>query len=59
MKAIDRVLAVAKAAGRKTGIYCTRPDYSKAMLAKGFDLVTVLADATLLAAGADFKKQFE
>jgi 4-hydroxy-2-oxoheptanedioate aldolase len=59
VKAIDHVLAVAKAAGLKTGIYCTQPDYSKAMMAKGFDLVTVLSDATLIAAGANFKGQFE
>lgn len=59
VKAIDHVLAVAKANGLKTGIYCIAADYSKAMIAKGFDLVTVLSDATLIAAGANLKKQFE
>lgn len=58
VKAIDRILAVAKAAGLKTGIYCIAPDYSKQMLAKGFDLVTVLSDLTLINAGAALKKQF-
>ena len=58
VKAIDRILAVAKAAGLKAGIYCIAPDYSKQMLAKGFDLVTVLSDLTLINAGAALKKQF-
>lgn len=57
-KAIDRILAVAKAAGLKAGIYCISPDYSKQMFAKGFDLVTVLSDLTLINAGAALKKQF-
>jgi 4-hydroxy-2-oxoheptanedioate aldolase len=56
--AIDRILAVAKAAGLKAGIYCISPDYSKQMFAKGFDLVTVLSDLTLINAGAALKKQF-
>lgn len=59
VKAIDHVVAVAKANGLKTGIYCIAPDYSKAMMAKGVDLVTVLSDATLISSGANFKKQFE
>ena len=58
VKAIDRILAVAKAAGLKAGIYCIAPDYSKQMLAKGFDLVTVLSDLTLINAGAALKQQF-
>ena len=58
VKAIDRILAVAKAAGLKAGIYCISPDYSKQMFAKGFDLVTVLSDLTLINAGAALKQQF-
>lgn len=58
VKAIDRILAVAKAAGLKAGIYCIAPDYSKQMFAKGFDLVTVLSDLTLINAGAALKQQF-
>ena len=56
--AIDKVLATAKAAGLKTGIYCVGTDYSKAMFAKGFDLVTVLSDTALISAGAALRKQF-
>jgi len=56
--AIDKVLATAKAAGLKTGIYCVGTDYSKAMYAKGFDLVTVLSDTALIGAGAALRKQF-
>lgn len=58
VKAIDRILHAAKDARLRAGIYCTAPDYSKAMLAKGFDLVTVLSDATLIGAGANLRKQF-
>jgi 4-hydroxy-2-oxoheptanedioate aldolase len=56
--AIDRVLKTAKDAGLKAGIYCHDPAYSKAMLAKGFDLVTVLSDTALINAGANLRKQF-
>ena len=56
--AIDRILKTAKDAGLKAGIYCTDPAYSKAMLAKGFDLVTVLSDTALINAGANIRKQF-
>lgn len=52
MAAIDRVLAVAKAAGRRTGIYCVTPAYASAMVARGFDLVTAGSDVILLRAGA-------
>ena len=58
VKAIDKILHAAKDAGLRAGIYCHAPDYSKAMLAKGFDLVTVLSDAGLIGAGASFRKQF-
>jgi 4-hydroxy-2-oxoheptanedioate aldolase len=56
--AIDRVLKTAKDAGLKAGIYCHDSAYSKAMLAKGFDLVTVLSDTALINAGANLRKQF-
>ena len=59
VKAIDRILAAAKAAGLKAGIYCVNPDYSKQMLSKGFDLVTVASDVGLLSqAGAALRRQF-
>lgn len=56
--AIDRILKTARNAGIKAGIFCVDPAYSKAMLAKGFDLVTVLSDTTLISAGANIRKQF-
>ncbi len=58
VKAIDKILHTAKNAGLRAGLYCTSPDYSKAMFAKGFDLVTVLSDTALIGAGASFRKQF-
>jgi 4-hydroxy-2-oxoheptanedioate aldolase len=56
--AIDRTLKTAKNAGLKAGIFCVDPAYSKAMIAKGFDLVTVLSDSALVSAGATLRKQF-
>ena len=50
--AIDRILAAAHAAGITAGIFGTTAEFASAMFAKGFDLVTVTTDATLLAAGA-------
>ena len=59
VKAIDRTLAAAKAAGLKAGIYCVNPDYSKQMLSKGFDLVTVASDVGFLSqAGTALRRQF-
>lgn len=58
VKAIDRIVSVAKSAGLKTGIYCIQPAYAKSMFAKGFDLVTVASDAGLLASGAELHKHF-
>jgi 2-keto-3-deoxy-L-rhamnonate aldolase RhmA len=58
VKAIDHILKTAKAAGLKAGIFCIDPAYSKAMIAKGFDLVTVLSDTTLVNAGPTLRKQF-
>jgi len=49
--AIDKILATAHAAGIYAGIFGTTAEFAKAMFAKGFDLVTVTTDATLLGAG--------
>lgn len=49
--AIDKILAAAHAAGITAGIFGTAAEFAKAMFAKGFDLVTVTTDATLLGAG--------
>jgi 4-hydroxy-2-oxoheptanedioate aldolase len=51
LKAIDEILAAAKRAGLKSGIYCASVEYSKKMLAKGFDLVTVVNDQALIGSG--------
>jgi 4-hydroxy-2-oxoheptanedioate aldolase len=57
-EAIDKILAEAKRAGLRTGIYCRNADDAKAMLARGFDLVTVTSDDALLGAGAAIAAKF-
>jgi 4-hydroxy-2-oxoheptanedioate aldolase len=57
-QAIDQILAAAKAAGVRTGIYCRNAEDAKAMFAKGFDLTTVTSDDALLAAGAGIAAKF-
>jgi 4-hydroxy-2-oxoheptanedioate aldolase len=58
VKAIDEILAAAKAAGKRAAIYCRGVDYAKAMIAKGFDLVVVTSDEALLSSGAAVAAQF-
>jgi 4-hydroxy-2-oxoheptanedioate aldolase len=58
VEAIDRVLAAAKAAGIRAGIFCASVEYARAMAAKGFDLVTVESDEALLMKGAERLAQF-
>ena len=58
MNAIDEILAAAKAAGVRTGIYCRNADDAKAMFARGFDLATVTSDDALLSAGAAVAAKF-
>jgi 4-hydroxy-2-oxoheptanedioate aldolase len=58
VKAIDDILAAAKRAGVKAGIFCASVDYSKQMIAKGFDLVTVTSDQALLSGGAKVAQLF-
>jgi 4-hydroxy-2-oxoheptanedioate aldolase len=58
LEAIDKILAAAKAANVRTGIYCRNADDAKAMLTRGFDLVTVTSDDALLAAGAGIAAKF-
>lgn len=58
LEAIDKILAAAKTAKVRTGIYCRNADDAKAMLARGFDLVTVTSDDALLAAGAGIAAKF-
>jgi 4-hydroxy-2-oxoheptanedioate aldolase len=57
MGAVDRILAAAKNARLKAGMHCTSADYARAMIAKGFDFVTVISDENLLARGAAERAQ--
>ena len=50
MAAIERILQAAKAAGIRAGMHCMMPDYAKAMVAKGFDFVTLGNDVRMLTA---------
>ena len=56
--AIDTILAAAKRAKLRAGIFCVTAAYAKAMIEKGFDLVTVTSDSGLLSAGARLAKEF-
>jgi 4-hydroxy-2-oxoheptanedioate aldolase len=58
VKAIDAILAAAKRAGKRAAIYCRSVEYSKAMIAKGFDFVVVTSDEALLSAGAAVAARF-
>jgi 4-hydroxy-2-oxoheptanedioate aldolase len=46
---IDKILAAAKKHGRRAGIHTGGSAYAKAMIAKGFDFVTILSDNRLMA----------
>ena len=48
LAAFDQVLAACKAAGRRAGVHTTSTAYSKQMIERGFDLVTVGADLRYL-----------
>jgi 4-hydroxy-2-oxoheptanedioate aldolase len=58
VEAIDRILLAAKRAGLKAGIYCRNADYAKAMMEKGFDLVTVTSDEAMISSGAAVARKF-
>ena len=51
-EAVDRILAACKKHRAFAGIHTGSPEFARAMGGKGFDLVTVLSDARLLAAAA-------
>jgi 4-hydroxy-2-oxoheptanedioate aldolase len=59
VQAIDAILAAAKQAGKRAAIYCKSVEYARAMIAKGFDFVTVTSDEALLSAGAAAAAQFD
>jgi 4-hydroxy-2-oxoheptanedioate aldolase len=50
--AIDQILKGAKDKGLWAGIHTGSPAFAKKMIAKGFDFVTILSDARLMAMGA-------
>ena len=52
VEAIDRILAASKAHGVVPGIHCYDPAYASKMIEKGFQLVTLATDNTLLARAA-------
>ena len=49
VNAIATILAAAKKAGIYAGIHCGMPPFAKRMLDDGFDYVTILSDARLMA----------
>ena len=51
LAAFDRVLAACRAAGVRAGVHTTSVAYSQAMIARGFDLVTVGSDLRYLMGG--------
>ncbi|MBL8554481.1 MAG: 2,4-dihydroxyhept-2-ene-1,7-dioic acid aldolase [Phenylobacterium sp.] len=51
LAAFDRILAATKAAGIRTGVHTNSAAYSKQMIARGFDLVTVGSDMRYLMGG--------
>ncbi|MEN3973943.1 aldolase/citrate lyase family protein [Emcibacter sp. SYSU 3D8] len=57
MDAIDRILETARRHGLRTAIVNNGVDYSKQMIAKGFDLVTVTSDMGLVRAGFDLVRE--
>lgn len=52
VEAIGQILAKAQAHGVKAGIHNGSPEYARAMVDKGFRLVTIASDARLMASGA-------
>lgn len=59
VQAMDEILAAAKRAGLKSGIYCATVEYSKKMMDKGFDLVTVVNDQALIGTGRAMVKAMQ
>lgn len=53
----DRIVAAAKKAGIRSGMFCSNIEDAKAMIDMGFDHVTAILDDVLLSAGAGLRKQ--
>jgi 4-hydroxy-2-oxoheptanedioate aldolase len=50
--AIDKILAACHKAGKRCGIHTGSVSYAKAMIAKGFDIVSIQADSRILSDAA-------
>lgn len=59
LDAIDTILSAAKRHGIKAAIFNSTVVYSKQMIEKGFDLVTVTSDAASLRVGAERLKEMQ
>jgi len=57
--AIDTILATAKRHNLRAAIVNNTADYSRQMIAKGFDLVTVTSDMGLVRAGIDLVREMK
>ena len=53
----ERIVAAAKKAGIRSGMFCSSIEDAKAMIDMGFDHVTAILDDVLLSAGAGLRKQ--
>ena len=59
VEAIDTILATARRHNLRTAIVNNTADYSRQMIAKGFDLVTVTSDMGLVRAGIDLVREMK
>ncbi|KAK7742211.1 hypothetical protein SLS62_010762 [Diatrype stigma] len=50
LAAMDRILAAAKAAGKKAGFFATSPEQAREYAGKGLDMISAALDVTLLQA---------
>jgi 4-hydroxy-2-oxoheptanedioate aldolase len=52
-EAIERIRKAAKEAGSKSGIYCVSGEQARKFADKGFDMISVAMDYTVLAKGME------
>lgn len=57
LAACDRIVAAAKQAGIRSGMFCSNVEDAQAMIARGFDHVTAILDDVLLSAGAAMRQK--
>lgn len=53
----EKIVAAARKAGIRSGMFCSNVEDAKAMIDMGFDHVTAILDDVLLSAGAGLRKQ--